>query len=294
MELPWRKYRKLKSENEGLELEIEKLEQERDSYKERLEAEEERRSELARKKQEAEEELNKLKDRLNTLSKVKEDKETTEKFRWEKPGFNNLKTTLEKIKSVKSPENDLVTIFSPKDLKNISDIKGLKNTLNSEDYQRISSDESFMAFMDDGIFKVILKTRPFFKGKWLLDDEFRVEKVLEFIENEKYWALVTIGETKVYKEEDGYTTEVERLRTRVNDQQKKGGYSQDRFENIREEQLEEHIERTENVLEDLENVKLLGNQKLCKELPGEYLGGFDSSKEPGPEMFYNFRFKRYN
>ncbi|MFB6116756.1 MAG: Vms1/Ankzf1 family peptidyl-tRNA hydrolase [Candidatus Nanosalina sp.] len=293
MELPWTKIRKLKSEKEGLELEIEKLEQERDNYKEKLEAEEERRSELARKKQEAEEKLNRLQDRLENLGETKEDPKSDEKYRWERPEFNNLKKTLKKLESVESPEEDLITIFSKDKPEKIPDRKGLKNSLNAENYSRISSEEKFIAFMDGEIFDIILKTRPFFQNQWLLDNEFHAEDILEFIESEKYWGLVSTGETLIFEEQDGYFTEVERLKTRVENKQKKGGYSQDRFENKREEQLQEHIERTRKVLENLENVKLLGNHKLCKELPGEYLGGYDSSREPGPGLFYDFRLKRY-
>lgn len=293
MELPWTKIRKLESEKEGLELEIEKLEQERDNYQDRLEAEEKRRSELARKKQEAEEKLNRLQDRLENLGKVQEDPDTDEEFRWKRPEFNELKKTLEKLASVESSEEDLLTVFSKGKLETIPDIKGLKNSLNSEDYSRISPEQDFIAFMDGEVFDAILKSRPFFQSRWLLDNEFHPEDILEFIESEKYWGLVSTGETLIFEEQDGYFTEVERLKTRVENKQKKGGYSQDRFENKREEQLQEHIERTRNVLEDLENVKLLGNRKLCKNLPGKYLGGYDSSREPGPGLFYNFRFKRY-
>mgnify|MGYP002763041299 CR=1 FL=1 len=84
------------------------------------------------------------------------------------------------------------------------------------------------------------------------------------------------------------------MKTRVDNQQKKGGFSQRRIERKRDEQLEAHIEKTEELLEEFEDVNLLGNKKLCKDLQGEYLGGFDSSRSPGPMLFYDFRMKRYS
>jgi len=205
-----------------------------------------------------------------------------------------VKKILGKLSTVESPEKDLVTLYTSGKIKDLPDLKGLKNTLNSKDYSRLSSEKSFIAFMDGELFSAVLKTRPFFKSSWKLSSGFQVDELIDFIESEKYWALVATGETKIFLEEDGEFEEVERVKTRVENQQKKGGFSQGRFERKRDEQLEVHIEKTEEMLEGFEDVKLLGNKKLCKDLPGEYLGGFDSSRNPGPELFYDFRLKRYS
>jgi hypothetical protein len=72
------------------------------------------------------------------------------------------------------------------------------------------------------------------------------------------------------------------------------GGEYERKASVDQRELEEHIDKTEELLEEFEDVKLLGNKKLYKDLPGEYLGGFDSSQSPGPKLFYDFRLKRYS
>ncbi len=294
MELPWKKYSNLKEKKEKLEKKVQELEKEKEKYQAQLESEKERRSELSRKKQEAEEQLNRLKDKLENQENTEKDTEEVNETDWERPELQEVKKIIGKLSTVESPEKDLVTLYTPGKIKNLPDLKGLKNTLNSEDYSRLSTEKSFIAFMDGEIFSTVLKTRPFFKSSWKLCRGFQVEEITDFIESEKYWALVTTGETKIFVEEDGEFEEVERVKTRVENQQKKGGFSQGRFERKRDEQLEAHIDKTEELLEEFEEVKLLGNKKLCKDLPGEYLGGFDSSRSPGPKLFYDFRLKRYS
>jgi len=293
MKLPWAGDSEKEKELEELRQEVEELKEEKEKYREQRTAEKERRTKISTEKQEAQEKLNKLENKLRNYESIEEEEETGLTYKWEKPRFEQLKKNLEKLSSVESPEEDLVSVFSPGKTEKLPDLKGLKNSLTKTTYSRISSEKSYIAFMDESFFQVILKSREFFDPDWLLDTEFNVEKLLNFIESEKYWALVSADRTRVFEEQGGYFEEVEDLKTRVENQQKKGGFSQGRFERKRDEQIDEHLERTENVLEDLENVKLLGERSLCNEVSGEYLGGFDSSKSPGPDMFYNFQLKEF-
>jgi len=293
MELPWNKKERLQEENDKLEEEIKEVRDERDRYREKLDAEEKRRSKLSKEKQEAQEKLNRLQDKLKNKEKTTSKEESGEEgTKWAKLDLNEIKNILEKLDSVKSPEKDLVTVKSTERIENLPDLKGLKNTLNSSDYSSLSSEKSFFAFIDGKIFSTVLKTRKFFKKDWKLDQEFHTDELKDFIESEKHWAIVSAGKTQVFHEENGEFEEVDRVTTRVENQQKKGGFSQGRFERKRDEQVEEHVKKTKELIKDFENLKVLGNKKLCKELKGEYLGGFDSSREPSPEMFYDFRLKR--
>lgn len=293
MELPWNKRKRLEKERDELSKKIQEIEKERDKYREKLEAEEERRSRLSKEKQEAQEKLNKLEDKLNNDNQSDKERKEKNDIKFEKPQVMEVKRILEKLNSIKSPEEDLVSIHSSKRFSDLPDMKGLKNTLNSEDYSRVSSEKSFAAFIDGELFSIVIKSRPFFQPNWKLGETFEVSELTDFIEKEKHWALVSTGETKIFNEQDGKVKEVDRVTTRVDNQQKKGGFSQGRFERKRDEQVEEHVEKTKEMIEDFENLKLLGNKKLCKELPGDYLGGFDSSKDPGSKLLYNFRIKRY-
>ena len=202
MELPWKKYSNLKEKKEKLEKKVQELEKEKEKYQAQLESEKERRSELSRKKQEAEEQLNRLRDKLENQENTEKDTEEVNETDWERPELGEVKKILGKLATVESPEKDLVTLYTPGKIKDLPDLKGLKNTLNSEDYSRLSREKSFIAFMDGEIFSTVLKTRPFFKSSWKLDREFQVEEITDFIESEKYWALVTTGETKSFVEED--------------------------------------------------------------------------------------------
>lgn len=294
MELPWNKKERLQEEKDKLEAKIKELEEERDKYREKLDAEQERRSKLSKEKQEAQEKLNRLQDKLNNTETTTNKQEDKKEIEWTKLSLSEVKNLLEKLESVNSPEKDLVTVYSPGHMDSLPDTKGLKNTLDSEDYSLLSSKNSFAAFMDGGLFRTILKSRPFFNSDWKLDRKFEVNQIKKFIKEEKHWALISAGKTKIFHEQDGEVKEIDRVKTRVENQQKKGGFSQGRFERKRDEQVEEHTEKTQEAIKELENVKLLGNKKLCKELAGEYLGGFDSSKDPGAKMFYNFRVKHYN
>lgn len=294
MKLPWNQNQELKEKISELEEELEETQEDKESVEKQLEAEKERRSKLSSQKQEAEKQLNKLRDKLENQDTQKQEKETHKKNGWRKLGFKEAEKTLKKIGSLKSPEKDLTTVYHSEDVNKLPDLKGLKNTLNSEDYKRISSEQNVVAFTDGSTFNFILKTRPFFDANWSLGKSFDVQEVLEFMEKNKHWALVTTGETKIFEEQNGVISEVERVKTRVDNKQKKGGFSQGRFENKRDEQIQEQVKKTRKTLKQFENVKLIGNKKLCKKLDGKYLGGFDSSKNVSAEALYSFKIKNCN
>jgi hypothetical protein len=274
---------------------ISELEEEKEKLENRYEAEKDRRSKLAAEKQRAEEERNRLKDRLEgeDLSEI-EEKYEEPRVQWTQLKFTEFRKGLKKLDSLESPEEDLMTVLSPEKLDEVPDLKGLKNSLDSESYEKISSEESFAAFMDNDFFTIVLKSRPFFDAEWTLDSGFNADRILDFIETEKHWALVSANETQVFREEDGKWEKVEEIKNRVEKKQKKGGYSQSRFERKREEQIQQHLDQTEDILEKFSNVKLLGEKSHCEELPGDYLGGFDSSRGAGPNLFYNFQLRREN
>lgn len=295
MKLPWSSKEKQQRIQE-LEEKIQELEEERNRLKEKFEAEKERRSKLASEKQEAEEQKNKLQDKLRNQEKTGEkQKKKPGKPEWEKLEFSEARKGLEKLNSVKSPGKDLVTIYSPGRISELPDLKGLKNSLSSETYRSFSGEKNFIAFIDDSFLKTILKTRPFFQPDWNLGEKFEVEKILDFIEKEKIWVLISANKTRIFRESDGDFEKVEDIKNRVERKQKKGGFSQGRFERKREEQIQQHLDETREKLEELEEeeIFLLGEKNLCKDLPGEYIGGFDSSKPAGPDLFYSFQLKKF-
>ncbi|MFB6292288.1 MAG: Vms1/Ankzf1 family peptidyl-tRNA hydrolase [Candidatus Nanohaloarchaea archaeon] len=286
MKLPWGDG---DEREELLENELEELREEKQRLEERFEAEKERRSKLSREKQEAQEELNRLRDRVRSLEAENGDEEEADDSR----GFRDIsveeaRSLLEKLSTVESPEEDLLTIYSPGEFESLDDLKGLKNALPQQRYGLVSGREGFAAFMDDTVFSIVLRTRPFFEPGWSLSDSFSPGRLLDFLDSEKTWVLVSAGETRVFRESSGRSEEVESVKTRVDSKHSSGGFSQGRFERKRDEQVEEHLEQVEEVLEEYDDIYLLGDRSLCKQLRGEYMGGFDPN-QGRPEVFYSFQ-----
>lgn len=297
MKFPWKKDEEMNQRIEELEQKIEELEDERDKFKNQYEAEQERRSELSSKKQKAEEKLNRLEHKYEELkskheSEEDENEETveTEAIRRQlsfREGFNFLK----KMESVSSPEQDLVTVYSPADVENAEDFRGLKSSVSKDRFQLLQDKDAFIAFLDEEAFDFKLKTRPFFKSDWFNAENFLVGRVISFIEKEKIWVQVAAGETKIFKEQSGEFEQIDTVKSRVDRDHSKGGFSQGRFERKRDEQIDKHLDQVSEILEMYENIYLLGERSLCAEVPGNYLGGFDPNKSP-LESFYNFRLVR--
>lgn len=292
MKLPWKLKDELKEKEEKIEqLEdsIDELEDQKQSWKERFEAEKERRSDLSRKKQEAEEELNRLKGKLETQSSHEVEETAEEGAGFRSLEFEDAERLLQKLESIESPERELVTVYCPEEVEDLSDLKSLKNSVDREHYSVLQEEESFVAFIDPELGVFMLKMAPFFPEKVSIRDEFEIEELLEFLNSEKHWALVSAGETTVYSEKGGEFEELEKVKSRVDKEHSKGGFSQGRFERKRDEQIENHLDKTEELLKEYPEAHVLGDKRFCEDLPGEYLGGFDGNRQK-PAQFYRFRF----
>ena len=180
-------------------------------------------------------------------------------------------------------------MYCPEEVEDLSELKSLKNSVDREHYSVLQEEESFVAFIDPELGVFMLKMAPFFSEKFSIGKEFEVEVLLGFLESEKYWALVSAGETAVYSEEGGDLEELEKVKSRVDKEHSKGGFSQGRFERKRDEQIENHLDKTEELLKDYPDAYVLGDKRFCEDLPGKYLGGFDGNRQK-PGQFYRFRF----
>ncbi|MFQ3275367.1 MAG: DNA repair exonuclease SbcCD ATPase subunit [Candidatus Nanohaloarchaea archaeon] len=296
VKLPWKLKDDLEQKEEKieqLEEKIKELEEEKDSWKERFEAEKERRSKLSTKKQEAEEDRNRLKEKLQGEAKSEDKAEEEEKSsEFENLSFEEAQNTLQKIGSISSGEEDLVTVYSPEKMEDISNLRELKNSIPKEQYSQLQDIESFVAFYDPVLGVFVLRMNPFFPDKVSVEKSFEVGEILDFIEKEKYWCVVSAGETEIFREQNGEFEQVERIKNRVDREHSKGGFSQGRFERKREEQIDQHVEQVSEVLEEYSDIYLIGDRKLCKKLDGKYLGGFDPNRKK-PEQFYGFRFRTF-
>lgn len=278
----------LEEEIERLEHEIEELQEERDSYMRRFESEKERRSKLSTEKQEAQKELKKLRQKIE----ADEQEKAEEPVETGKSSFKNLKIeeakeVISKLSTVESDTDDMVTVYSEEKISEIDDFRGLKNTLNSDQISSIDYSSPYIAFLDDNLFRTVLRTRPFFRSEWILSDSFRIERLSGFIEEEKTWVVVSAGESKVIEEQDGEIIQTEKVKNRVDHKHTQGGYSQKRFERKREEQIEEHLDKLREKIPE-EDFYILGEKRLCRKLEGKYLGGFDDNRKP-VDALYGFQ-----
>lgn len=285
MKFPWSSR---KEKLEELEEEVDRLEDEVESWRNRFEAEEDRRKQLSREKQEAEKELNRLKDRIRSLEEGEEDEVSGEKNRFEEVEYERAKRILEKLGTFRG--ENIYTVHARDGLAGL-DRQELKNSLTREDLIFVQDLESSVAFVDPDLFSLAFRTRPFFEPGFHAGEKFETGKLLEFMEEEKTWVLASLGDTKIFRETNGEYELLDEVKSRVDREHSKGGFSQGRFERKREEQVSEHAEAVNEELEDMENIYLLGNENLCSELPGEYLGGFDPNRKK-PGAFYGFQLVR--
>lgn len=290
---PWNSDREKEDRIQKLEEKLEKAGEEKEKWENRFEAEKERRSKLSKEKQEAEEKINRLKDKLEGLNSSEEKKEVEdgeEKSEKKDLNFGEARKVIPKLASIESSEEDLVTVYHTGDADDFDDLRGLKNSITGEQFNSIS-DPGIYLFDEDQVFDIFMDCRPFFDAEWRSGGGFSLARVSEFMEQEKIWAKVSAGNSKVFRESNGGLELVEHVKDRVNRQHRSGGFSQGRFERKRDEQIEGHLENLREVLPDEEQVFLVGERDLCMDLPGEYLGGFDPNRSD-LEALYGFGYRR--
>lgn len=274
----------LEQEIEQKKEEINKLEEEKESLEAQLESSEEKRKKLARQKQEAEEKLNRLKDKLESRKTEEETKETKE-TEFQRLSFKRAKKLIDKLASIQ--DEDLVTIYSQGDFE-------LDNFVEKKLIEEVANYDEFILFTDNGFFDYLIRTRPFYAEEITVDEIFDTQQIEEFIWEEKIWVTVSAGEAHIYREQNGEIEKVEDLKTRIESQHGKGGFSQGRFERKRDQQIEEFSELVEEKIGELDNedIYLVGEKRICKEIEGgEYLGGFDDNRKT-VDALYQFRFKK--
>lgn len=279
MKLPWKKP-ELNERIQELESLIEEKDEELERLQKMLDAEKERRSKLAKEKQNAEEKINRLKDRLKGLNTDNKDEEEIQGLEFEDIGFQDFKNSLDKLGSMRSQKNDVATVCSPKKLSRHSKIQEIKNSIPEKELNPLMNLDKLLIFYDPDLGLNVFKLTPFYSEKLCLSDRFHVENILDFISKKKTWVLVSRGNTKIYREENGNVEELKTVKSRINRQHGKGGFSQGRFERKRDEQVDQHLEEVESELQNQNNIYLLGEEGLCNQLPGKRVGGFDPNRSP--------------
>ncbi|AKB43870.1 Vms1/Ankzf1 family peptidyl-tRNA hydrolase [Methanosarcina vacuolata] len=232
-------------------------------------------------RQEAEALLNQERIRTRTISHeletIRAESQSKLKFRGiETLSLQAIQAYLSKLKSFHAPADDLLTAYLPSGTR-LSGVISEKVLERVEEenltlLDRLETETGIVLFYDIHrmICEAIAPSFPVTSSSWQLGDSFEVS-LLEEILNKDYRMLVLVlhaGESFIGFAPDARVFDTEELiRSSVKEKHSKGGFSQRRFERLREEDIAHHMDK---VIEALDRV--LEENKLidCVILSGDF------------------------
>lgn len=230
---------------------IDELEAERESLEAQLEAESDRRRTAARKRQEAEERVNRLEDRIAELEdRVERAEDTDESVTFRGSASirgNRLEGVLSRLESWEAPDEGAISAMVDSKMP-----EELETTLGSR-AALVDRAAPTLAYVDDEELLTVairpaIAPDPFVS----VDDTFRVER--QWFQPRGSYALCLVradlfalGEYRG-DEQFAYTG----FESDVRADHSKGGFSQARFERRRNQQIDEHLDRAREEIENVE------------------------------------------
>ena len=235
---------------------IETLEEEKRHLERRAEAEEERRSEAVADRQRAEERVNRLEDRIESLEdrveRAESDEETVEFRRVSDASGGRLDDVLGRLRGVETDDPEgVLTAFVPEDdavPTSVADWFGDRSRL-------VRRAAPAVVIADDtGAVSVALsppvEPEPF--DRWAASP--RLERAWFRPTGRFAFALVRSDTFALGVYEGDERVSFEGFDSDVKEAHSKGGFSQGRFERRREGQIDDHVKRAREVLDDLDDV----------------------------------------
>lgn len=250
---------------------IEELEHEHDSLRAQAESAKESRSEAVTARQEAEREVNQLEDRVTELEDrlVRAEGDEHElTFRYEEQARGGrVEAVADRLRSVDADREGALTAFVA-DENEVPD--AVRETLGDRTPLVARSAPCLVCADDAGLVAAALtlpvKPDPF--AKW--GNSFRVEPEWVQPTGRLCFALVRSDRFGVGVYEDGERVEFAGFESDVMDEHSKGGFSQDRFQRRRDNQIAEHLEKAAETLEDhardADRVVVVGERSVLGEL----------------------------
>ncbi|MGB9939086.1 Vms1/Ankzf1 family peptidyl-tRNA hydrolase [Methanosarcina sp.] len=238
-------------------------------------------------RQEAEALLNQERIRTQTLSHELETVRTESEGKLKFRGIETLspqavQAYLSKLKSFHAPAGDLLTVYLPPDTR-LSDVLSEKLLERVEEetrtlLDRLDSETGLILFYDlhRMVCEALAPPVPIASQAWQLGHNFEVALLEESLSKD-YRMLVLIlhaGESFIGFAPDARVFDTEELiRSSVKEKHSKGGFSQRRFERLREEDIAHHmdkvVEALDRVLEEnrfIDSVILSGDFQLIGEI----------------------------
>lgn len=269
----------------SLKEEIQALETQNDRLRDRLEAEERRRSEAVSDRQRAEERVNRLEDRIAELEDRVEragegEKRGEPEFRHHRPlRGGRLATVIDRLHSFDAPPDGALTAYVDGDIPApVSESLGDRTAL-------IERARPCLVCLDDaGLVSVALSLvdppEPF--CEW--GPAFELERSWLEPTGSHAVALLRSDLFAVGIYEGSNRLSVRGFETNVKSQHSKGGFSQARFERIRDGQVRDHLDRANGVLDEIDTDRLfvVGTAELLGEFAdrADATASVDATGEP--------------
>ena len=278
---------------------IEELEDENHHLQRQLDAESERRSDAVSDKQAAEERVNRLEDRITELEdRVDQQDATTEvdrePRRTESLRGDRLDAVLSRLESVETePEGALSAAITDAD----AGLPDAVTTAAGDCAQLVRGAAPTIYYTDDaGLVSVGLRPpiMPDAFTEWR--DGFRIDREWFQPTGRLVFAVVRADVCAVGIYEGDSRTAFEGFESSVKSDHSKGGFSQDRFERIRDEQIEEHLAETRETIETLidaespERIIITGEQAVVGELAdmADHTASTDAGGDPEDAIDHAF------
>lgn len=253
---------------------IAELEEEKHHLQRQLEAESERRADAVSDRQAAEQRANRLEDRIAELedrvARSERDGESTRGPRGtETLGGERLASVCERLRSIDAGPEGALTAVVPDEgplAEPVAEAAG-------ETAAAIRSAAPVIYYTDDaGVVSAGLRP-PIFPTEFVAwDDTFRVDPAWVRPVGRLVFGVVRADRCAVGVYDDGSRVAFEGFESDVKSDHSKGGFSQGRFERIRDQQIDEHLEKSASTLEalideyDPERVVLTGGREALAEL----------------------------
>ncbi|ERH02957.1 MAG: peptide chain release factor 1 (eRF1) [Halonotius sp. J07HN6] len=278
---------------------IEELEDDKHHLQRQLEAESERRSDAVSDKQDAEERINRLEDRITELEDRVDQQDTVaetdrEPRQTESLRGDRLDAVLSRLESVSTePEGALSAAITDAD----AGLPEAVTTAAGDCAQVVRQAVPTLYYTDDaGLVSVGLRPpiMPDAFTEWT--DGFRIDREWFQPTGRLLFAVVRADVCAVGVYEGDSRTTFEGFESNVKSEHSKGGFSQDRFERIRDEQIDEHLTETRDTIETLieaespETVIITGEQAVVGELDGlaDHTASTDAGGDPEDAIEHGF------
>lgn len=272
-----------------LKAQIAELADERDSLRARLDAESDRRADAVRARQEAEERVNRLEDRIADLEgKVDSaDDAVSLDFRHrETLTGSRLDAVLTRLESFESDPESVLTAFVTDDVPD-----ACRELLGDRTELLVRASPCLVCADDAGLFAAALRPPVTPDSFCTWGSAVDVDRAwfqptgrfaLALVRSDTFAVGVYEGTTRV--EFEGFTSDVK-------SDHSKGGFSQGRFERIRDGQIADHVARCAATLDDVDADRLyvVGDRQLVTEFDADATAAVDATGRPKSALDDAFR-----